>query len=84
MSTRVTREEWYGLVEVPSRMYKPYPMTNTGPCVFRCDVEPSHGLAAVLMQTPDHRAIALCGKCRLEVRRIQSRSLPPSSTEVNE
>jgi hypothetical protein len=68
MSTSVTREEWATLTEVPRALYKSHPMTGGEECHFRCDVEPSHGSAVVLMQTPDHRAIALCHDCLNQVK----------------
>lgn len=68
MSTSVTQEEWPTLQEVPRQNYKSFPETDSSYCYFRCDVEPVHGMAVVLMQTKDHRAIALCEKCLVAVK----------------
>lgn len=72
MSTRVTKEEWYELTEVPRALYKSYSSFGEE-CAFRCDVDPSHGRAVVLMQTADHRAIAFCNSCQQELHRSLSK-----------
>lgn len=72
MSTSVTREEWPTLREVPRANYKSFSETDSKYCCFGCDVDPEHGLARVLMQTEDHRAIALCKGCLELVKAVQS------------
>lgn len=85
MSTRVLKSEWYSLVDVPQIMY------NTELCgnnLGGCDNCGSPGKSCYFMQTPDHRAIALCFGCRQKVRAVQSQPLPPSTPatfdEVNQ
>lgn len=61
MSTRVTPEEYGTLTEVPEFMH------------YRgrklCDIQPSHGVVTKMLQTPDHRAIEVCGGCYVEIQR---------------
>lgn len=68
MSTRVTPEDWPELYPVPRENYKSFGETDTGPCWFPCDLSPVHGPAVIMLQTKDHRAIALCESCLLMVR----------------
>lgn len=64
MSTRVTPDEYPNLKPVPKINYRSYGEMDYGFCAFSCDVSPAHGLAVILMQTDDHRAIALCDNCK--------------------
>lgn len=63
MSTRVIPSEYSTLLPVPPENYGGATFNVLGPC----DLQPSHGRAQVMYQTPDHRAIALCCKCAVEV-----------------
>ena len=61
MSARVTPEEYSTLQVVPYYNY------SNAIRSARCDVSPGHALARTMMQTPDHRAIALCDACYRKV-----------------
>ena len=71
MSTRVEGSEWAELTDVPRELWSQR-AGGGGPLL--CDVEPSHGTMAAFMQTPDHRAIALCRVCRDHIRRVQQKA----------
>ena len=73
MSTRVSREEWYQLVDVPRALW-----LNGHSTGMSCDLHPGRG-AAAFMQTADHRAIVLCNECRAEVSKTQSQPLEKSN-----
>jgi hypothetical protein len=64
VSTRVEPEDYPNLKPVPRKNYKSFGEFDTSLCVFPCDVSAKHGAAVVLMQTDDHRAIALCENCK--------------------
>lgn len=70
MSTRVTPEEYHTLQQVPPANYTFYGRNPS----FRCDVQPAHGSAVTFMQTPDHRAIALCAACEREVKQAKAKA----------
>jgi hypothetical protein len=67
MSTHITSDEYPDLIPVPQPLWKPYIMA------FRCDVQPSHGIATVMLQTCDHRSIVLCDGCYQHVICTQQR-----------
>lgn len=64
MSTRVTPEE-YGTLKVAQRSLP------DGIGFGLCDTQPSHGMATVMMVTPDQRAIHICGTCESFINEIQ-------------
>lgn len=67
MSTRIAPEEYPDLIPVPPRMWEQHIRA------FPCDVHPAHGRAQILLQTCDHRSIALCDGCYQHVIRTQQR-----------
>ena len=65
----VKREEWTTLTEVPPQMwgvFDPRSQSYQKNTLGLCDGNREHGMAHYFLQTPDHRAMALCGKCETE------------------
>lgn len=60
----VSNEEWHTLTDVPREMWLSS-YSGVGPLL--CELEPSHGRMMAFMQTPDHRALALCANCHKRV-----------------
>lgn len=63
MSTRVLPSEYPTLKPVPHQNYAGATFNNLG----LCDLSPSHGKGNIMLQTEDHRAIVLCGRCYREI-----------------
>jgi len=61
--TRVQPEEYATLKPVPRENYAGATFCNLGPC----DLQPSHGRGSIMLQTDDHRAIVLCGRCYQQI-----------------
>lgn len=55
-------EEYHTLTIVPAIMHGM-------PGQIRCEVQPGHGAAIHLLETPDHRTIELCGECFTQIQK---------------
>lgn len=75
MSTRVVPEEYGTLEDVPPQNYHSDQRRGKwfNPILGLCNVQPSHGSARHMMQTPDHRSIEFCGSCYIEILKSQKK-----------
>jgi len=67
--TNVKPDEWNQLIPVPDEnwgFWNPKMQMWQHNSLGSCDVNQEHGQAHHFWQTPDHRAIAMCGDCNRE------------------